>query len=687
MSNPVHQPRKWCVLTAALLEPLLAAAQTPGTVPDKAVPAKPATQVESTTTYTEATVRAMWIKTTPYLTGGSSPFTVRVSSNRAGDAAVGLIEQVLGSAGDMWKSSAWIAAVAASNASNHLLTDHEFLLKVRGFIDGPSAGMLMATTMLALINQDPIRPGVTITGTVNPDGTIGPVSGVKEKLEGAQKAGIKELGYPMIDDGDGGQIFKDLEQLGNARGIRTVPIPDIYAAYEFLTGRKLGRPVALDPSELNISRALADKYKMATATLLDEARTRVTSGEARFGSMMGKMSAAEKKRYADDRDLTFQYIRESESFTKESAYVMAHSKAMMAELSTRMSEKYLQWQQAFAKRDAKALSAIFAEQFAAAEEKLNAMQALVKPSLEAPTLAGRIAGFNDRLQYWSVRAQWLAANAGREDIRKRQQDLSVRAAAAKGKAAQDALNRESDEISDLMRDATLRLTILDGRIRAFSDFAGLTFDDNKQPPPDQTNLNRRLAEAYGPAAAAGLAYFESTVIGLKSQGSDGVIAAEKKGAILHNDIAFASCSKAAEHAILRNDDNDINDNSPEAVMDRLACGSYAYLGMAGLMNKYYNLAENDETVEPGRTEHKTAVTLRKGNTVTRMMESSRTRVLEEAALVKKQLQFIPDSIKMNFSLGETKRNESNDTAKLDALTSYWRAQFLCKMAQMMARAK
>jgi hypothetical protein len=290
------------------------------------------------------------------------------------------------------------------------------------------------------------------------------------------------------------------------------------------------------------------------------------------------------------------------------------------------------------------------------------------------------------MQYWSVRAQWLAASAGREDIRKRQLSLEKRAAAAKGKGATDALTKESDQISEDMRDAILHLTILEGRIRAFSEFAGQTFEDNKQPPADQTALNKRLSEAYGPAAAAGLAYFESTVIGMKSQGSD-EMAAAKKVAILHNDIAFSASSKAAEHAILRNEDPDSGDNSPEAVMDRLACGAYAYLGMAGLMNKYYNLAENDESVDPARPEHKTSVTLRKGNMVTRMMESSRTRVLEEAALVKKQLQFIPDSIKMNFCLAETKRTESSDTAKLDALTSYWRAQFLCKMAQMMARAR
>lgn len=55
--------------------------------------------------------------------------------------------------------------------------------------------------------------------------------------------------------------------------------------------------------------------------------------------------------------------------------------------------------------------------------------------------------------------------------------------------------------------------------------------------------------------------------------------------------------------------------------------------------------------------------------------------------MKKQLQFIPDSIRMNFNLAETKRNDPTDTGKLQSLTSYWRAHFLCRMAQMMAKAK
>ncbi len=669
MSKVVPQFSGCRALLTALLLPGLAGAQAP-------VKSTNAAAVESTTTYTEATVCALWIKTIPAVVGGSSKFTVRVSSNKTGDAAVGLIEQVLGSAGDMWKSSAWIAAVAASNANNQLLTDHEFLLKVRGFIDGPSAGMLMATTMLALINQDPIRPGVSITGTVNPDGTIGPVAGVLEKLEGAKKAGIKELGYPMIDAGNDGSYFKEVEQEGLVKGIKTTPIPDIYAAYEFLTGRKLGRQTPLDEEEMALPSKLVDKYKDATAALIKEARTRIASGEA----LVPKMSAAEKKRYTSDRDLSVSFIEESEASMKKGEVILAHSRAIMAESSTRMSEKYLQWQQAFAKRDAKALSAFFVAEHEDAEAQLNGMLEKMRPGLEAATLAGRLGGFYDRLQYWSVRAQWLAAQLVRDNIKKRQRSLEQRAGTAP-KGAMAALTKESEKISEDMRDAVLRLTILEGRVRAFSDLVGLVFEDNSMPVPDQTARNRRLSDCYGPAAAAGLAYFETTVLGGKAQGSDGAVV---EGPGLHNNIAFTSCSQAAEHAIVR---DDMADYSQEAVVDRLACGVHAYLGMAALMNQYYNLKPLPALDGSEPAPAPSSVTLIQGKTVERLMESSRKKVLEEAAIVKKQLHFIPDCIKTNFSLGDAKRKEDNDNARLDALTSYWRATFLCKMAQTMAKAK
>ncbi len=670
-----QSPRFFRVLATALVLPCLTAPGAPGEA--------------TTTTYTEAPVRAMWIKNTPVPVGGTSPFTVRVSTNPTGDAAVGLIEHVLGSAGDTWKSSAWIAAVAASNASNRLLTDHEFLVKVRGYIDGPSAGMMMAATMLALMNQDIIRPNVTITGTVNPDGTIGPVSGIEHKMKGAKDDGIKEVGYPMIDDGDVGQVVKDMEKLGASHDIKTVPVADIYQAYEFLTGRKLGRPLPLDAAEMNFPPALSGKLTADAGALLSAAKTRLESCAQKAAKLPEKLPAETKKSVAEDRERTLQYISESESFAKEKSVMMAHSKAVLADQSSRMAETILDWQDAFIRRDAKALTALYDVHNAAAEKGMAALSAAFQPALSAPSLAGRIAGFHSYLHYWDVRAQWLAAGAVRDEIMRLQIALE-KTRNAKPKVSEAEQTRLWIEIAEALRDLTQRHAILEGRLEASTMLAGQTFEDSKLPAPDLMSLNRRLAESYGPAAGAGLAYFESTVIGIRSRnsGDAGEAALERKGIILSKDVAYSACSMAAGHAIRNNDATDASGNaeeSPDAVMDRLAAGSYAWLGMAGLMNKYYNLA--DDSAAADTVTHATTVTLRKGNTVTRMIESSRRHVLEEAAVVKKQLQFIPDSIRMNFNLAETKRTDPTDTGKLQSLTSYWRAHFLCRMAQMMARAK
>ena len=672
-------PYRFRVFTAALLLPLFA-------VP---VPAPAAPGEAMTTTYTEVPVRAMWIKNTPVPLGGTSPFTVRVSTNPTGDAAVGLIEHVLGSAGDTWKSSAWIAAVAASNASNRLLTDHEFLLKVRGFIDGPSAGMMMAATMLALMNQDTVRENVTITGTVNPDGTIGPVSGIEYKMEGAKKDGIKEVGYPMIDNGDGGRLVKDMEKLGADHGIKTVPVADIYQAYEFLTGRKLGRPLPLDAAEMSFPAGLSDKLTADAQAMLSAAKARLETCARKATELPAKLPADVRKSLAEDRERTLQYVTESESFAKEKSVMMAHSKAVLADQSSRMAETILDWHEAFIRRDARALTALYDSHSKAAEKGMAALSDAFQPSLSAPTLSGRMAGFHSYLHYWDVRAQWLAAGAVREEIMQRQVALE-KARNAKPKVSEAEQTRLWIEIAEALREVTLRHAILEGRLQASIALAGQTFDDSKLPSPNLNSLNRRLAESYGPAAGAGLAYFESTVIGIRSRSNSdaGEAAMERKGIILSRDVAYSACSMAAGHAI-RNGDAAAGpasaEEAPAAVMDRLAAGVYAWLGMAGLMNKYYNLA--DDSAAADTVTHATTVTLRKGNTVTRMMESSRLHVLEEAAVVKKQLQFIPDSIRMNFSLAETKRDDPTDTGKLQALTSYWRAHFLCRMAQMMARAK
>src|SRR3989344_157021 len=58
-------------------------------------------------------------------------------------------------------------------------------------IGGPSAGAAMTVATAALLLNKPLRQDALITGTIEDDGTIGPVGGIREKLEAAKTAGYK----------------------------------------------------------------------------------------------------------------------------------------------------------------------------------------------------------------------------------------------------------------------------------------------------------------------------------------------------------------------------------------------------------------------------------------------------------------------------------------------------------------
>lgn len=65
-----------------------------------------------------------------------------------------------------------------------------------GIVGGPSAGGSAAVLASALLMGEEIPEDVATTGTINSGGIIGPVGGIKPKINAAQKAGIKTLFLP-----------------------------------------------------------------------------------------------------------------------------------------------------------------------------------------------------------------------------------------------------------------------------------------------------------------------------------------------------------------------------------------------------------------------------------------------------------------------------------------------------------
>lgn len=62
--------------------------------------------------------------------------------------------------------------------------------------DGPSAGVAMASALVSALSKRPCRRDVAMTGEVTLSGRVLPIGGVKEKLLGAVRAGIRTIVLP-----------------------------------------------------------------------------------------------------------------------------------------------------------------------------------------------------------------------------------------------------------------------------------------------------------------------------------------------------------------------------------------------------------------------------------------------------------------------------------------------------------
>jgi len=78
--------------------------------------------------------------------------------------------------------------------------------------EGPSAGVTVLTAMASILTGRPVRDDVAITGEITLRGKVLPIGGIKEKVLGAHRAGLRRVLMPSHNEADLDDIPADLRK-------------------------------------------------------------------------------------------------------------------------------------------------------------------------------------------------------------------------------------------------------------------------------------------------------------------------------------------------------------------------------------------------------------------------------------------------------------------------------------------
>jgi len=207
--------------------------------------------------------------------GGVEAVGVRVAAG-GGALNVDLTTEQAQGAGPQWVAASGSAAMVGALASAADPRTIDIGFTISGPIDGPSGGAALTVGVLAAIRGLELRDGVTMTGTISPDGSVGRVALVPTKVRAAAEAGYSLMLVPQANGTDRDpDTGLDVVALGQSLGMEVRPVANIGEATAAFTGQPVtaggDTPPPLNPVMAGIARQTATAMVDRLATMVAEA--------------------------------------------------------------------------------------------------------------------------------------------------------------------------------------------------------------------------------------------------------------------------------------------------------------------------------------------------------------------------------------------------------------------------------
>jgi len=223
--------------------------------------------------------------------GVISTITLTIQSNGSGRVFVDTLPltqiDMQGSA----RLSVKVAKALVKNNEQCIINpdEYDFFFVVRTsspIIGGPSAGGVMTTAVISLLESWQMDNETVMTGMINPDGSIGPIGGIIQKIDAAYSVGAKRFLIPkgqmeyteMIIETVSDGIWETTRTRPVTRnvadyamdnyGIEVVEVEDINDALLYFTGYNYTTP---ESSDSITTEDYINSMKPLATSLLDEA--------------------------------------------------------------------------------------------------------------------------------------------------------------------------------------------------------------------------------------------------------------------------------------------------------------------------------------------------------------------------------------------------------------------------------
>jgi ATP-dependent Lon protease len=167
--------------------------------------------------YTPAGGDIMFVEAAVRRLPGPTPDATAVRADWLGTVSLILTGQL----GDVMKESARAALTYAATHASSLEIPNDRLGSIEVHIhvpagavpkDGPSAGVAMSTAIASAMSGRPVRGDLAMTGEITLRGRVLPIGGVKEKVLGAHRAGIKVVILPHDNEADLEDVPEEVRQ-------------------------------------------------------------------------------------------------------------------------------------------------------------------------------------------------------------------------------------------------------------------------------------------------------------------------------------------------------------------------------------------------------------------------------------------------------------------------------------------